>query len=93
MSKNNIILIIAAGERLGASIASKFAKQGYKVALAARSISTAPPSDNLLTIRADLSDLSSISSIFNVVEQSWGAPNVVVFNGSSSQQFQNIQRS
>lgn len=81
MALTNIILIIGAGPRVGKSVASKFADNGYKVALAARSLATGMSSDGTFNIKADLSDPGSVPRAFQAVEEQWGPPNVVVYNG------------
>jgi NAD(P)-dependent dehydrogenase (short-subunit alcohol dehydrogenase family) len=76
-----VILIIAAGPNIGAAIAKKFASNSYKVALAARSLSTGIQVNGYLHIKADLSSPHSVPEIFQQVEKNLGIPNIVVFNG------------
>ncbi|KAI0185465.1 hypothetical protein EV127DRAFT_441538 [Xylaria flabelliformis] len=82
MSYEKIILIVGAGPRLGAGIASRFRDGGYKVALAARSLTTGLSAEGTLEIKIDLSDPTSVPQMFETVKQFWGIPNVVVYNGA-----------
>lgn len=83
MSSSRVVLVIGAGPRLGRSVASKFASNGYKVALAARSLPEGFSSDGYFNIKADLSDPECVPMIFEAVEEAVGLPNIVVFNGLS----------
>lgn len=87
MDSHKVILILAAGSRVGAAIASKFASNGYKVALASRSMTDGISSKGFLHIKADLSDTASVPKIFKAVEDVFGYPNIVVYNGRRSLNF------
>lgn len=76
-----VILIIGAGPNIGAAVAKKFAENGYKVALAARSLSDGVQADGYLHIKADLSDPENVPRIFREVEKNLGIPNMVIYNG------------
>ena len=76
-----VLLLLGAGPRIGKSLASAFAAKGYKIALVARSIREDDSTPNQLNIKADLSDPSSIRSIFSKVKEVLGLPTVVVYNG------------
>ena len=78
-----VILIIAAGPNLGAAIAKKFAGNGYKVALAARSLTAGLHANGYLHIKADLSNTQLVPEIFQQVRKTHGIPNIVVYNGTS----------
>jgi len=78
-----VILIIAAGPNIGAAIAKKFVGNGYKVALAARSLSAGIQASGYLHIKADLSSPHSVPEIFQQVRKTHGIPNVVVYNGTA----------
>ncbi len=82
MATAGVILILGAGPRLGMAIASRFASNGYKVALAARSISDGISPEGFLNIKTDLSDPTSVPIVFKTVEKFFGLPNIVVYNGS-----------
>lgn len=83
MTSTKTVLILGAGPRLGAAIASKFADNGYKVALAARSHDNGFSPEGFLYVKADLSDPPAVPKIFKAVEATFGLPNIVVYNGSS----------
>ncbi|KAH8163710.1 hypothetical protein CIB48_g4548 [Xylaria polymorpha] len=80
MSSEKIILIVGAGPRVGRGIASRFRAGGYKVALAARSLTTGLSAEGTLEIKIDLADPTSVPQIFETVKQFWGFPSVVVYN-------------
>ncbi len=82
MSKS-VILVIGAGQNVGAAVAKKFASNGYKVALAARSLSSGIQSNGYLHINADLSKPENVPQIFHSVRENHGIPNIVVYNGPS----------
>ena len=80
-----VILIFGAGANIGRAIASKFADNGYKVALAARSLSTGISNDGSLNIKADFSDPQAVLEVFERTKQELGPPNIVVYNGKKRQ--------
>lgn len=82
MPFTGVVLIIGAGPRIGRSVASRFASNGYKVALVARNLSEGFSAEGYLNIQADLSDPNSVPSIFQTVGKAFSVPNIVVFNGS-----------
>ncbi|KAI1741386.1 putative short chain type dehydrogenase [Xylaria scruposa] len=82
MPSEKIVLIIGAGPNLGSGIASKFRDGGYKVALAARSLTPGLSSEGTLGIKIDLADPTSVPQMFETVKQTWGIPNIVVYNGA-----------
>jgi len=77
----SVILIIGAGPNVGAAVAEKFAGNGYKVALAARSLSSGIQPNGYLHVNTDLSNPENVPSIFREVKKSFGIPNIVVYNG------------
>jgi NAD(P)-dependent dehydrogenase (short-subunit alcohol dehydrogenase family) len=81
MDSTSVILILGAGPNLGMGIASKFASNSYKVALAARSLPNGISAEGYLNIKVDLSEPESIPAVFKAVEASMGTPNIVVYNG------------
>ena len=80
---NKVLLILGAGPNLGRAIASKFAANGYKIALAARSLSNGPSEDGSLQIKADFSNPSVVREVFAKTIDTLGHPSVVVYNGPS----------
>lgn len=79
-----VVLIIGAGANVGAAVAKKFAGNGYKVALAARSLSDGIQSNGYLHVKADLSNPDNVPTIFREVKRIYGTPNIVVYNGLAS---------
>ncbi|KAH8817390.1 putative short-chain dehydrogenase [Xylogone sp. PMI_703] len=77
-----ILLVLGAGNNVGASTASFFAKQGYRVALVSRSISPKDYPEHL-TIKADLADVEAIKGAFEQVRRELGDPNVVLHNAAA----------
>src|SRR3977135_3210137 len=78
-------LIVGAGEGLSASLARLFAREGIRVALAARQI------EKLGALRAetgarafacDASNPDDVERLFGLVEREIGTPDVVVYNAS-----------
>lgn len=78
-----VLLILGAGNRVGALTAKFFAQKGYRVALVSRSVA-ADDYPSHLTIKADLADPKSVGSVFQKVREALGEPNVVVYNGMVS---------
>src|SRR5438045_4480619 len=83
--KYNIALIVGAGEGLSASLARLFARQGIRVALAARGIEKLGALCAETGARAftcDATDADDVERLFGLVEREVGAPDVVVYNAS-----------
>lgn len=76
-----IILILGAGPNIGQAVARTFASKGYKVALAARSLNEADSTDNQLNITSDFTNSDDVANAFKRVNQIFGIPSVVVYNG------------
>ncbi|RDL40075.1 Uncharacterized protein BP5553_00054 [Venustampulla echinocandica] len=79
---SKIVLVIGAGQNIGRSIATHFSGKEYKVAVVSRNPTKEIFNSANLLIRADLSDLSVMPSIFSEVKAKLGVPNVVVYNGT-----------
>ncbi|KAJ4129184.1 hypothetical protein NW768_007719 [Fusarium equiseti] len=79
-AKSPVILILGYGANIGKSVANKFSSQGYKVAVAARSVKE-DDTDTFLSIPSDFSKTESITNAFDQVKQKFGIPSVVVYNG------------
>lgn len=82
--KSPVILILGAGPNIGQAVARTFASEGYKVALAARSLKEEDSTDAQLNIKADFSKPEEVVDIFTKVRKALGIPSVVVYNGKSS---------
>jgi NAD(P)-dependent dehydrogenase (short-subunit alcohol dehydrogenase family) len=85
MEKYRSALIVGTGPGLSASLARLFAKQGLRVALAARR------TDKLAALCAetgatahvcDAADAGNVARLFEAVEADQGAPDVAVYNAS-----------
>ncbi|RFN44507.1 putative short chain type dehydrogenase [Fusarium flagelliforme] len=82
-AKSPVILILGYGANIGKSVANKFSSQGYKVAVAARSVKE-DNTDSFLNIPSDFSKTESITNAFEQVKQKFGVPSVVVYNASAA---------
>ncbi len=76
-------LIVGAGSGLSASLARLFAKQGMRVALAARDTAKLAPlakETNAFAIACDAADAAQVEAMFGTFEAKWGVPDLVVYN-------------
>jgi NADPH:quinone reductase-like Zn-dependent oxidoreductase len=78
---SSVLLILGAGANVGAHVARLFRKEGFKIAVVARSVNNQADNTSDLAVRADFSDPTSIKSVFAEVKSKLGIPNVVVYNG------------
>ena len=76
-----VILILGAGPNIGQAVGRTFASRGYKVALAARSLEEADRTDNQLNIKSDFSKSDDVVNAFKKVNEVFGIPSVVIYNG------------
>jgi NAD(P)-dependent dehydrogenase (short-subunit alcohol dehydrogenase family) len=79
-------LIVGTGPGLSASLARLFTRHGLKVALAARSADKlkALAAETGASVHAcDASDAGQVAALFDAVDKSQGAPDVVVYNASN----------
>jgi NAD(P)-dependent dehydrogenase (short-subunit alcohol dehydrogenase family) len=80
-----VAFVIGAGPGVGITLARRFAKEGYKVAIASRNPDVeSAKKEGLLAVKLDAGDASSITAAFENVEKALGPSNVVVWNGKSS---------
>ena len=83
---NEKVLIVGAGMGLSASIARLCSSEGMEVALAARNIDklvSLKKEINAKTFKCDASNINEVSSLFRELDQSFGIPNLVIYNPSS----------
>src|SRR5512140_3328197 len=83
--KYKIALIVGAGEGLSASLARLLAKQGIRVALAARQIEKLGALCTETGARAfacNATDADEVERLFGLVEREIGVPDVVIYNAS-----------
>ncbi|KAJ4859529.1 short chain dehydrogenase domain-containing protein [Trichoderma breve] len=78
-----VVLILGAGANIGASVAKKFAANGYLVAISARGLRNGSSPEGYLLIQADLADKFAVPRIFETVKSAIGTPNVVIYNAAS----------
>ena len=80
------VLIVGSGSGLSASLASLFAREGFKVALAARNAEKLAPlckSTGATAFSCDATDADEVARLFQNVEDKMGAPDVVIYNASA----------
>ena len=86
LPKYKIALIVGAGEGLSASLARLFAREGIKVALAARKIEKLGALCTETGARAfacNATEPEAVERLFGMVEREIGTPDVVVYNASA----------
>jgi NAD(P)-dependent dehydrogenase (short-subunit alcohol dehydrogenase family) len=84
MAANPVVLILGAGPRIGASVAEKFASNGYQVAVASRSGSGTRTAQGFLSLKADFTKPDSIPALFDAVKIEFHtSPSVVVYNAAA----------
>src|SRR6266571_920735 len=84
--KYKIVLIVGAGAGLSASLARLFAKQGIRVALAARQIEKLGALCTETGARAfacNATDADEVERLFGLVEREIAAPDLVIYNASA----------
>ena len=84
MAANPVVLILGAGPRIGASVAEKFANNGYKVAVASRKGSGTKTTEGFLSLKADFTKPDSIPVLFDAVKTEFHtSPSVVIYNAAA----------
>jgi NAD(P)-dependent dehydrogenase (short-subunit alcohol dehydrogenase family) len=84
MATSPVVLVLGAGPRVGASVAEKFASNGYKVALASRKGDGSMTADGYLSLKADFTKPESIPPVFDAVKTEFSTPpSVVVYNAAA----------
>jgi NAD(P)-dependent dehydrogenase (short-subunit alcohol dehydrogenase family) len=81
----NSALIVGAGSGLSASLARVLAKEGIRVALAARSVGDLEQlvqETGAQTFACDASRRLEVDKLFTVLDSSFGAPDIVIYNAS-----------
>ena len=76
-----VVLILGAGPNIGQAVARLFATKGYKVALASRPVKESDSTENHINIPSDFSNSDDVVNAFQRVEEKFGIPSVVVYNG------------
>jgi len=83
MKSAETVLIVGAGSGLSASLARLFAKEGLRVALAARNagkLAALAKETAALTLACDAVVPAQVEAMFGAVEAQWGVPDLVVYN-------------
>lgn len=83
MKQAEIALIVGAGSGLSASLARLFAKEGLRVAVAARDTAKLAPlvkETAALPVICDATDAVQVEAMLGAVEAKWGVPDLVVYN-------------
>lgn len=79
-----VVLILGAGPRIGASVADKFARDGYQVALASRKGTGGQNEKGYLSLNADFNNPDSIPALFDAVKTEFKTvPSVVIYNAAA----------
>jgi len=78
------IIVLGAGPGIGYSVAKKFKAEGYQVAVGSRQPdSNKATAEGFLPFTVDLTDVQSVEAAFALVNEKYGAPNVVVYNAAT----------
>ena len=77
MSAQRVVLITGGNRGIGRAIAERFVRDGYRVAVTARS---GEGPEGTLTVRADVTDAAALDAAFTEVEQKLGPVEIVVAN-------------
>jgi NAD(P)-dependent dehydrogenase (short-subunit alcohol dehydrogenase family) len=84
MSPPGIVLILGSGPRVGASVAAKFASDGYKVAIASRKGLDSNTPEGYVSLKVDFTKPEDVPALFLAVKDQFGSfPNVVVYNAAT----------
>ncbi|MBN9158599.1 MULTISPECIES: beta-ketoacyl-ACP reductase [unclassified Microbacterium] len=77
MSTDRVVLVTGGNRGIGRAIAERFVRDGYRVAVTARS---GEGPEGTLTVRADVTDSAAVDAAFTEVEQKLGPVEIVVAN-------------
>ncbi len=88
MNKNKVVAVVGAGPGLGASVAQRFAKEGYTIALIARTQSKLEEiqksiealGQRALPVSADVTSESDLESAFNQITEDGGNIEALIYN-------------
>jgi NAD(P)-dependent dehydrogenase (short-subunit alcohol dehydrogenase family) len=87
MSKKKVCVVVGVGPGNGAALGRRFAKEGYAVALLARTTETsAPLAASLADARAytcDVTDAAQVGRTFDAIEAEMGPVHTLVYNAGS----------
>ncbi len=77
MNAQRVVLVTGGNRGIGRAIAERFVREGYQVAVTARS---GEGPEGALTVRADVTDAAALDAAFTEVEQQLGPVEIVVAN-------------
>jgi len=77
MSAERVVLVTGGNRGIGRAIAERFVRDGYRVAVTARS---GEGPEGTLTVRADVTDAVAVDAAFTEVEQKLGPVEILVAN-------------
>jgi len=77
MSTDRVVLVTGGNRGIGRAIAERFVRDGYRVAVTARS---GEGPEGTLTVRADVTDAAAVDAAYTEVEQKLGPVEIVVAN-------------
>ncbi|WP_243225779.1 3-oxoacyl-ACP reductase FabG [Microbacterium sp. CIAB417] len=77
MSEGRVVLVTGGNRGIGRAIAERFVRDGYRVAVTARS---GEGPEGTLTVRADVTDAAAVDAAFTEVENALGPVEIVVAN-------------
>jgi len=88
MNTERVAVVVGVGPGLGASIAKRFAKEGYYVAILARTVDKLTPvhddivkaGGKALIVPCDAANIESVTTAFKTVREKAGDPEVLVYN-------------
>jgi NAD(P)-dependent dehydrogenase (short-subunit alcohol dehydrogenase family) len=84
MASPSVALILGSGPRVGASVAEKFASNGYKVVVASRKGTGSKTDEGYFSLKVDLTKPDSIPALFDAVKAEFNVPpSVVIYNAAS----------
>jgi NAD(P)-dependent dehydrogenase (short-subunit alcohol dehydrogenase family) len=86
VTKYSKVLIVGSGSGLSASLARLFAREGFKIALAARNaekLASLCSSTGAAAFPCDATDVGQVAQLFQNVERKMGDPDVVIYNASA----------
>ena len=86
VTKYSQALIVGSGSGLSASLAQLFARDGFKIALAARNtekLASLCASTGATAFSCDATEVDQVAQLFRDVERKMGDPDVVIYNASA----------
>ena len=82
---DKVAVIVGAGSGLSAALARRFAKEGFRVALAARDtakLAALAAETAAKTYICDVSQAADVDQLFGAVQSDFGTPEVAIFNAA-----------